>query len=55
MGVGETSEEDAKRLYELEATLHAKQSQLDELQRENKGLKEQLAQLTTSADNSLFF
>lgn len=55
VGVGETSEQDAKRLYELEAEVHAKQSKLEQLEKENKGLQEQLAQLSTSADNSLFF
>lgn len=53
--MGETSEEDAKRLFELEAELRAQQNQLEQLEKENKGLKEQLSQLSTSADDSLFF
>lgn len=53
--MGETSEEDAKKVYELEAALQEKQVQLEELKEENKNLREQLTQLATSADGSLFF
>jgi len=43
VGVGETSEEDARRVYELQATLREKEAQLEELKNENKSLKEQLS------------
>jgi len=54
VGVGETSEEDMRKVYELEAALREKQAQLEELERDNKSLKEQLAKLSTSADGVFF-
>lgn len=56
VGVSETSEEDTRKVYELEATLQEKQAQLEELEKDNKSLKEQLAKLSTSADgDGVFF
>jgi predicted nuclease with TOPRIM domain len=55
VGVGETSEEDAKKVYELKATLREKQARLEELEKENIGLKEQLTRLSASADGTPFF
>lgn len=45
IGVGETSEEDAKRLIGLDAELKASKEQLDTLKKENEILKERLAVL----------
>ena len=54
VGVGETSEEDMRKVYELEATLREKQARLEELEKDNKSLKEQLAKLSSSADAEFF-
>lgn len=43
VGVGETSEEDAKRLIALDAEVRASKTQLDSLKKENGILKERLA------------
>jgi len=56
VGVSETSEEDTRKVYELEAMLQEKQAQLEELEKDNKSLKEQLAKLSTSVDgDGVFF
>ena len=53
--MGETSEEDVRRVFELQATLREKEAQLEELKKENNGLKEQLSRQSTSADGPPFF
>lgn len=55
MGVGETSEEGARRLFELEASLKYVEDRLKQSEAENRELKAKLAELAPSPDDAVFF
>lgn len=55
MGVGETSEESERRLFELEASLKDAEDRLKQSEAENRELKAKLAELAPSPDDGVHF